>query len=258
MLHPDFAYTADVHAAYGRDGYCIFRQFLTDDALVACQREIDRMIGQVQPGRAVEDIIGAHQHERWLLDLAAQPALLDLIEMQVGPNVVLWSTHLLCKPPGTGIRIPWHQDAPYWNVSGRLAAGVWIVFDDTDEANGTMEVLPGWHARGQLPILEGDDKLFNQSIDPAALPPDAEQRKVTYRLKAGQAAIHHTMIPHASYPNTSQRWRRVLVLRFIAADAVVGPKTYADYRTGEPFERVCYLLRGADTAGRGLKRHMPA
>ena len=99
-----------------------------------------------------------------------------------------------------------------------------------------------------------EGELFSQEIDPDALPPDIDARKVEYRLRAGQMATHHTMIPHNSVPNTSDRWRRVLVLRYMAADGDMGPKTYADYRNGEPFERRYYLVRGEDVLDRSLRR----
>jgi hypothetical protein len=255
MLHEAFRYTDEHHRQYETLGYCIFSRFLTDEAVRKCQKHIDRILGQLQPGRSPETIISAHQlGERWMLELATEPRLLDMIERQIGPNIVLWSTHLLCKAPQTGNPVPWHQDAPYWNISGKLAGGVWIPFDDVDAANGTMSILPGWHNTGLLPrrMLEGK-KLFSEEIEPSALPADVEQQKVEYNLKAGQCAIHHTMIPHVSTPNRSNRWRRILAYRFMAADGQIGAKMYEDYRNGQAFAREFLLVRGKDVAGYGLR-----
>ena len=39
--------------------------------------------------------------------------------------------------------MPWHQDAPYWNVHPeRHAAAIWIAVSDVDSENGTMSVVP--------------------------------------------------------------------------------------------------------------------
>ena len=62
------------------------------------------------------------------------------------------------------------------------------------------------------------------------------------------------MIPHNSLPNRSNRWRRVLVLRYIEAAGEVEEKQYKDYRTGESFARECYLVRGKDVKNHGLKK----
>jgi hypothetical protein len=59
-------------------------------------------------------------------DLATQAAVLDMIEKQIGPNIVLWSSHLICKPPRSGMHVPWHQDTPYWNISGPLPGSIWL------------------------------------------------------------------------------------------------------------------------------------
>lgn len=252
-IGPKFDYQARHQQHYEELGYCIFEHFLTPQAVADGRANIDRMIGQLQKGRLSDEIISAHHEERWIFDLACEPKILDMIERQIGPDIALWSTALVCKPPMTGRYVPWHQDAPYWNIEGKLAAGVWIPFDDVDHENGAMAILPRWHNRGVLPRKKTDDNLFTEEIDPAALPPDLEQIKVEYLLRAGQAAIHDTMIPHNSVPNRSSRWRRVLVLRYASADSKFPSKNYPNYRTGEPFAREAFLLRGKDSRGRGLR-----
>jgi ectoine hydroxylase-related dioxygenase (phytanoyl-CoA dioxygenase family) len=253
-IHPQFRYTDAEHDRYERLGYCLFPRFLTAGAVEHCRGELNRMLERLQPGRSPDEIYSAHQQEPWIFDLATQPSILDMIERQVGPNVVLWSSHLICKPPRTGRAIPWHQDAPYWNVSGNLSGAVWIAFDDIGADNGGMAVLPGWHNKGTLQVRERGTSFFNDEIDPSALPPDPDAVKVQYTFPAGGAATHHVMIPHNSIPNTSDRWRRVLVLRYTAADGVMGDKLYEDYRTGAKFPREFYLVRGQDVLKRSLKR----
>jgi hypothetical protein len=62
------------------------------------------------------------------------------------------------------------------------------------------------------------------------------------------------MIPHNSPPNRSDRWRRVLVLRYLAAGGQLGTKTYLHHRTAEPFQREFFLVRGKDVQGLNLRR----
>jgi len=255
LISDSFNYTSQDHQEYEDIGYKIFNPFLSKEGLESCRHELDLMInGKLQPGRKPDEIISAHHQESWAWELATHPKVLDMIEMQIGPNIVLWSSHLICKPPGSGMHIPWHQDAPYWNVSGGLAAGIWIAFDDVDASNGGMCILPRWHQRGVLPIAQRQARLFNQEIDPSSLPKDIDQVKVQYRFKAGGMAIHNTMIPHTSEPNRSDRWRRVAVFRYVRADGEHGPKEYEDYQTGKPFDRKFFLVRGEDVANRNLPR----
>lgn len=180
-----------------------------------------------------------------------------MMERFTGPDIVLWSAMFLNKPPGKGVVVPWHQDRPYWNVTGHFSPALWIPLDDVDDENGGMSVIPGWHAKETLPIrkfVEDDPEAFTQEVDPAALPANVDQIKVQYHLKAGQAAIHDVMLPHSSKPNRSKRWRRVMILRYLSADGQLGPAQYTNYMTGERFEREGVLVRGRDVAHRGWKR----
>ena len=254
MIRADWVYRQEDAAFYEEHGYCIFDQFLTEKTLTDCQQRSDEMQAALQPGRDPADIISAHEFHSWIWDLATETKILDLIESQIGPNIVFWSSHLVSKPPHSGIEIPWHQDSPYWNVGGPLPSGLWIAFDDMREENGAMCVLPGWQTKGTLPIDMRDEALFNQMVDPTALPAEVANMKVQYSMPAGGMAIHNTMIPHNSLPNHSDYWRRVLVLRYMTADAEMGKKTYEDYRDGTSFPRKYYLVRGEDVGHRNLPR----
>ena len=255
MLHPDFHYGEAERDQYEKSGFCIFEHFLSTEGLINCQQQVERAIVETRQGISPEAIVGSHQlGERWLWELATETRLLDFVTSQVGPNVVLWATQITCKPPHDGREIRWHQDAPYWNVSGSLSAGIWIPLDDLDSENGTMSVLAGWHNKGKLPANTHDDQYFELGLDFDALPNDIKKAKVTYHLKAGQMAAHHTMVPHGSTRNQSDEWRRAIILRYMAADGEMGSKQYQDYRTGELFPREFFLVRGEDVITRGLKR----
>ena len=104
-------------------------QFLSDAGLEFCRENIDRMIGALaasQPGRTPDRMVNQHQCEggEWLWDLVSHPMLVAAAQRQIGEDVLCWSTHLLIKEPGTGAAIPWHQDAPYWNMFGDMSAAV--------------------------------------------------------------------------------------------------------------------------------------
>ena len=67
-------------------------------------------------------------------------------------------------------------------------------------------------------------------------------------------ATHDTMLPHSSTPNRSDRWRRHIGFRYMAADGQLADKSYRNFRTLEPFPREFFLVRGEDVKGYGLKR----
>ena len=256
MIHKSFTYGGAEHRQYLQQGYTIFDRFLTEDAIEFCSAQVERMASQLHDGVTAEAMINPHQlGERWFWELATDPKILDMIEHQIGPNILLWSGAVLAKPPRTGMEIKWHQDAPYWNVAGKLAGGIWIPLDEVDEDNGTMSILPGWHTKGVLPRYTDPDKdFFADEIDPKVLPTNCDQIKVTYNLKAGQMATHDTMLPHYSTPNRSDRWRRIMGFRYMAADGELGDKIYTSYRDGSSFPRRFFLVRGEDVKSHGLPR----
>jgi ectoine hydroxylase-related dioxygenase (phytanoyl-CoA dioxygenase family) len=254
VIDPSFEYTDQHQAHYDERGYCIVGKLLSDEGLETCRHQIDAMINEKkQPDLPPDRIISAHQQEPWLWDLATQPAVLDMIEKQIGPNIVMWSSHLICKPPKSGIHVPWHQDTPYWNISGPLPGSIWLALDDIDAENGGMCLLPDWHRRGVLQRRATGNNVFSEEIAPAALPENIEELKLQYEFPAGWLATHDTMLPHTSEPNASNRWRRVIVFRYMTPEGDMGPKVYNDYRTGEPFAREYYLVRGVDRTNKGLK-----
>ena len=74
------------------------------------------------------------------------------------------------------------------------------------------------------------------------------------RLEAGQLAMHDARMPHASPPNRSDRWRRVVTLSYVRADAELASNTYRDFETNEPFDRQFFLVRGEAPPGRAFPR----
>ena len=56
----------------------------------------------------------------------------------------LYHDHVLVKEPGTKQRTPWHQDQPYYNVSGTQNASMWFPVDPVDRS-ATLEFIAGSH-----------------------------------------------------------------------------------------------------------------
>jgi len=73
-------------------------------------------------------------------------ALLDIAEHFVGPDIALFQTHWIAKPPGDGMPVLYHQDGAYWETERGWGGGrdpmitVRVIADDEDEENGCMKV----------------------------------------------------------------------------------------------------------------------
>jgi len=89
---------------------------------------------------------------------------------------------------------------------------VWLAIDDADEENSAMQVIPGTHRRGHLEWKNTDKPaVLNQEIV------NIEQygEPVSMNLKAGEVSLHADMIAHGSGPNTSDRRRCGLTIRYV-------------------------------------------
>ncbi|OQS01327.1 hypothetical protein ACHHYP_01378 [Achlya hypogyna] len=219
----------------------LWRPFLTSTACKALQGHVDRIVAATASDVSTEWIMNIHLlGEHWLLDLAREPALLDAVERICGQDVTLMQSHVFCKPRGCP-PTPWHQDGR--SDDDAPMATVWITLDDINApSSGGLCVLPGLHIRGLLPSDASDHFQFDRVLSSAFV---STQTPVPYALRAGEAAVHHPLLPHASAPNTRLPYRRVLVLRYLATAALEAAGVPLYGARGDALE----LLRPAQTDG---------
>lgn len=158
---------------------------------------------------------GRHIDTRFVWELASDPRILDCIEVLMGPDIMVLSTHFFCKYPGSGTKfVAWHQDVTYWGLEPPYALTAWYAVDDSDVENGCMRVIPGSHVQGVMhhgkSSREGNLLSINQEIDVEV----DEDHVVDLELKTGQISIHHGHLIHGSNPNQSDRRRCGLTIRY--------------------------------------------
>ncbi len=191
-------------------------------------------------------------------------------------SVRLWQDQLLWKPPSGGgestTTIGWHQDWASWNTVASHGAFVtaWVAFDDVDDENGAMQMIPGSHHWG---LIEGASNFFG--TDRAAQLDALGDRAVvptSVVMRAGQVSFHHPLTFHGSGENVSDRMRRSLAIHFVdgAVTAVSLPGIWQHYnlalylerggQLGDPyrFEDVCPRVHARQVVGGSDGRGGPA
>ena len=58
-------------------------------------------------------------------------------------RVNLLYDQLFVKEVGADHPTRWHNDQPYWPVSGRDVVSIWVALDPTDADNGRLEFVRG-------------------------------------------------------------------------------------------------------------------
>jgi ectoine hydroxylase-related dioxygenase (phytanoyl-CoA dioxygenase family) len=227
---------------YERDGYVLGVPILTRDEVNYFNLRYDELKARVQARSAKGRVTNQHLVDPEFFALATRDSVLNLVELALGPNIVLISTGFFDKAPGSSNEfVAWHQDTMYWGLEPPVAATVWLALDDSDVENGCLRVIPGTHRAGLLPHgvsnASGNLLAHDQEIPEGFLD---ESTAVDLVLKPGEASLHHGELVHGSNRNRSSRRRCGMTMRFTRPD--VKPMTTGPH----PFKEQPMLVRGED------------
>jgi len=240
---------ADALAKYERDGYAVFRGVLDQGLVEEGRRHVDWLLQRhpdLRPEQLATELVA---EDPFWVRLVGDDRLLDVAGRFVGPDIALFASPYIAKPPATGQAVLWHQDAGFWPLEPMAVVTLWLALDDTDPANGCLRVIPGTHRwevaknrrRGDVENVIGAEI----DVDPATID---EAATVDIVLRAGDVEVHHPNIVHGSHANRSDRWRRGLTIRYIPTSTRIV--------TDAPWPSA-FLLRGRAVDGANEYRPLP-
>lgn len=207
-------------AQYDIDGYVGPCDGLSADETGELGAFFDRILADaLRRGESSYSINSAHLRFGPIYDLLRHPRLVACVRDLLGDNLIGWGARFFCKLPHDPQPIDWHQDAAYWALSAARGVSLWLAIDDTGPENAAMRFVPGSHRRGLIP----------HGPDPSASSPVRmvvgrraydEHATATVPLRAGQFSIHSDLLLHGSPPNTSERRRCGLSLRYTVPEVI--------------------------------------
>lgn len=220
-------------AGYERDGYVVVENLLNEDEVQALRdrlreythggRSHDEIAVQVEPavergevevsepGDAIRKITDLVQHDEVFRGLGTHPNIVGIIEQVLGPDLKMFRNDLLLKPPSVGSPKGMHQDSANWPIAPMDLFSCWFALDDATPENGCMRVIPGVHRNGLLPHVAVPD-------DYVVVPGHYDEADmVTAPIKAGGGLFFHSLVPHYTGPNVSDRWRRAIALTYMSS-----------------------------------------
>jgi ectoine hydroxylase-related dioxygenase (phytanoyl-CoA dioxygenase family) len=203
-----------IREQYEREGYVVVRNVI-DANLVDEGRAHIAWLLQKHPDLRPEHL--GHtlvKDDPFWVRLVGDDRLLDIAEQFVGPNIALFASHYIAKPPYDGQPVLWHQDGSYWPLEPMEVVTLWLALDDSTPENGCMRVIPGTHTMNLQAVERRNDvaSVLSSGMDTALVD---EAKAVDVVLKAGDVSIHHPNIIHGSEANKSSTWRRGLTIRYI-------------------------------------------
>lgn len=233
---------------FATEGAVVLRGVFNADELALLERGIEHNLAHLSPlalvasepddpGRFVEDFCTWQDnpsYQRILCDSALPHIATQLMHSRTAR---LYHDHLLVKEPGTRQPTPWHQDQPYYNVSGRQNVSFWIPVDPVPLAS-TLRFVAGSHAgTWYMPRTFRDQQArwFPEGTL-AELPAiDAQPeryRQLAWALEPGDCVAFHMLALHASSGVGPGQRRRVFSARYLGEDARHAPRPW---RTSPPF-----------------------
>ncbi|GIJ29214.1 hypothetical protein Vqi01_43760 [Micromonospora qiuiae] len=251
---------------YRTNGYAIIRDVVSIDLLEEIRRHVEWLIAkypELRPEHLHHPLI---RNDAFWVRMILEPALVDIAEAILGPDLACFTAHYVCKPPYDGHAVLWHQDGAYWRLDPLEALTVWLAVDESTTENGCLQIIPGTHHVPIHPPSLRDDVpnlLFSECDEGVVRELIEEHGVVDIELNPGDVSIHHPNVLHSSAANTSDKRRCGLDIGYIStstrilADGVYldpllargrrmpGINNYRpmpDYQTGESIPFV-----GADT-----------
>ena len=247
---------------YQTDGYLVVEDALSTDMVEATKarlreythgdREPEGFESQIEPrvergeldveddGDAVRKFegLGMVESDDVFGDIATHETITAVAEQLLGEHLKLLRSAAMFKPPSVGSEKGLHQDAAYYPIRPRDHLTVWIALDDATPDNGCMTVIPGAHTDGLL-NHEADEYETDIVINDTDYSEDAI---VELPMEAGDALFTHCLMPHYTAPNTTENWRRALIMsymdarsRFTKPDDELAPWVDSVHIQGEEF-----------------------
>lgn len=188
------------------------------------------------------------------LNYARNPAILDMVEQLIGPDLCLWNMSFFAKPALNGKRTPFHQDGQYWPITPLATCTVWIAIDAATVENGCLQYIPGSHKDNRLKthfVTDDPNVTLNQELERREYQKEAAQNLI---LPAGGMAFHDVYIAHGSDENRSPDPRRGMTLRIMPTSSRYDRQKAQDFhkeRGGMTMaNHNLFQLRGKDLSGK--------
>lgn len=149
-----------------------------------------------------------------LASLAAQ--LMD------ASQVLMYGDHLLLKDPGCRTKSPWHQDLPYFPLSGEQIGAFWVGLDPVTKESGAVQFIRGSHRWDglfippQMATAYGERSAFDLARSSRRPEPDEHEVYhdlpdiaanpdlydiICYELQPGDCTFHNVKLLHGASGN---------------------------------------------------------
>ena len=253
--------------SFNRDGFLVVRDAIPgavlDSFIGVLEAEVERRaVAMFERGEISDPYVGEAFDTRWyrireerggepkpptwhacvfgpeLYALWTHAAVLDAVELVVGPEIQASGDYILRpKLPSLNL-LPWHQDSGYMPATEQYPwPTVWVPFVPVHAANGAMQFIPGSHRQ---PIQE-HRKSDGAGYATPERDPAAGREVVTPELNRGDFVIFSNYVFHRSTAGRDPSVRWSIDFRFSPAGTPVGDHLW--------FHGMTHVVRSARDPG---------
>ncbi|CAM2857364.1 phytanoyl-CoA dioxygenase family protein [Legionella worsleiensis] len=238
----DFLQPDDVIHSFQRDGAVCLRQLFNATEIDILRQGIELNLSALSPrakiasrpddpGFFVEDFC-TWQHNPFYQHIIFKTQLGRVAaQLMQSKEVRLYHDHLLVKEPGTRQITPWHQDQPYYNVTGMSNCSFWIPVDPVSRES-TLEFVAGSHLGPWLmprTFMDNQAKWFPEG-SLRELPAIEQNRAlfpiIGWDIEPGDVVCFHMLTLHMARGVNAQQRRRVFSVRFLGDDMTHSPRSW--------------------------------
>lgn len=224
---------------YADNGYLLgLPPIYTREEMARLNAELPNLLALLKPGESTKDIREWHEQSTYLHEICLNPKILDLVEGVLGANFYVWASNFFIKDPRSASTVGWHQDAYYWPMAPHHSVTVWLAFDDVDEVNGGMKLLPGSHRGGIIKHRRSTETSSVLTLELEDGTDFSAANAVQWKLRAGECSLHDDRAIHGSPANPSDRRRAGLTIRYSGTDVKNDLSVNPNFKI--------YLCRGVD------------
>ena len=227
-------------AQFHRDGFLLVRGMYSEQEVADISRWTEEVAGWPEiPGKymmyfeesqsdgsrilcRIENFVPYHEG---FSNLITMRRMHQAVSELFGEDAVLFKDKINFKMPG-GDGFKEHQDVQAgWDEFADLHITAMIAIDETNEANGSLEMIAGMHRQGVLGSMWApltDEDTGNTEYVPA-------------HCRPGDAVFFDSYAPHRSHPNRTDQARRVLYITYNKrSEGDSRERYYADKRRNYP------------------------
>jgi ectoine hydroxylase-related dioxygenase (phytanoyl-CoA dioxygenase family) len=212
---------------YEDNGYFIQENVFSSDecdALINASTELDNARNSTYRPSMMP-----HRVDQIYLKAMASPKLANIMDNLVGGLAAGIQTEFFyCKPGTRGFSL--HQDNFFVEAPLGQFASAWCALTDVTPENGALIVYPGSHKEGLLPVRKlelGEHASQDPNANNEECVVPNKYKPITPSVAKGSVLFIHGHVVHGSNPNSSNRWRQVLLCTYIKSGAPFRAGRYA-------------------------------